>query len=592
MHVTPYAYQTVAIKAAIKGLRGRHKRALVVLATGLGKTLTVAFITKKIRPQKVLFLVHNNFILKHAIDEFRLVFDEKTKMATYNGMSRNGASDADIVFATWQTMGKNLKHWDKDYFDLVIVDEAHHSEADTYRPVVNYFTGPKLGITATPDRQDDSDIRDVFGPEVINISLEEAIARGWLPRIEYHVITDESLDDKALQQIAQEIHGSKKRFTMAEVNRRIFIKKRDAEIARIINGYTEKAIVFCASITHAEGLHASLELASTFHSKKGKTPEETWNKNQAILQALKNGLVRRVCAVNAFNEDVNVPSVGLVAFCRVTGAPTIFRQQLGRGLRPGKDKLIVLDFVGNLERIQLVLEMMNRVSDLHEKFTPRGEIEREGYVRQKFEVSGRGFEFTFSDKIVDLLKVLEHCEREFYATWQEASEATIRLGIAAAKDYYGNYKKDPCLHSAPDLYYEEFPGWGVFLGNGRSVRSSGEIYSTCAQASKAAKSLGIKSASEYARRYKEDPQLPSAPAQRYNNFSSWGKFLKTGNVNRKNSLLYKTWQEASKSARSLGISSSDAYVSGAYRKDPRLPSHPHVKYKDFPGWSKFLSKEE
>lgn len=111
MQVTPRIYQEVAVKAAIKGLRSRQKRALVVLATGLGKTLTVAFIAKKMCSKKVLFLVHNNFILKHAIDEFRLVFDEKTKMAIYNGMSKNGAKEADIVFATWQTMGKNLEAW-------------------------------------------------------------------------------------------------------------------------------------------------------------------------------------------------------------------------------------------------------------------------------------------------------------------------------------------------------------------------------------------------------------------------------------------------------------------------------------------------
>ena len=64
-----------------------------------------------------------------------------------------------------------------------------------------------------------------------------------------------------------------------------------------------------------------------------------------------------------------MPTIGLVAFCRVTGVLTVFRQQLGRGLRPGKEKLIVLDFVGNLERIQLVLEMMNKIADLHEKYS-------------------------------------------------------------------------------------------------------------------------------------------------------------------------------------------------------------------------------
>ncbi len=79
MQITPRVYQKAAVKAALKGLRGRFMRALVVLATGLGKTFTAAFIAKELRAKRVLFLVHNNFILKHAIDEFRLIFPQKTK---------------------------------------------------------------------------------------------------------------------------------------------------------------------------------------------------------------------------------------------------------------------------------------------------------------------------------------------------------------------------------------------------------------------------------------------------------------------------------------------------------------------------------
>jgi superfamily II DNA or RNA helicase len=409
---TPYPYQRIAVKAAVYALN-TMMRALVVMATGLGKTFTAAFIAKEVQAKKILFLVHNNFILKHALGEFRQVFGQETKMAICNGMSQHGVHEADIVFATWQTMSKKLKQWKRNHFDLVIVDEAHHSEADTYRPVMEYFTGPKLGITATPDRSDGADICDTFGPAVVNITLEEAIAQNWLPRIEYHVVTDESLDEHALQRIAAEIREGKKRFTMAEVNRRIFIKKRDKEIARIINGYNEKAVVFCANIPHANRMARSLDLGTTFHSKKGKSQSDSWDKNQQALDDLKNGVVRRVTAINAFNEGVNVPSVGLVAFCRVTGSLTIFRQQLGRGLRPGKDKLIVLDFVGNLERIQLVQEMMNKVADHHERLISKEERDREGYNRKPFEVSGAGFEFTFSNSIVDLMKVLEKVGRSY-----------------------------------------------------------------------------------------------------------------------------------------------------------------------------------
>lgn len=576
MAITPRPYQSLAVKAALKGLRGRQKRALVVLATGLGKTFTAAFVTKAFRPKRALFIVHNNHILKHAVDEFRQVFNERTKMAIFNGMSKNGAHEADMVFATWQTMNGNLKSWKRNHFDLVIVDEAHHTEASTYRPVVDYFVGARLGITATPDRADEADIRVVFGPEVINITLEEAIARGWLPRVEYHVVTDESLDEDALQTIAMEIREGKKRFTMAEVNRRIFIRKREKEIARIIDGYNEKSVVFCANIKHAERMTNSLKLSATFHSEVAGTQKATWDQNQETLKALKNGTIRRVCAVNAFNEGVNVPSVGLVAFCRVTGSLTIFRQQLGRGLRPGKDKLIVLDFVGNLERIQLVLQMMNKISDLHEHYTDQRERDREGYERSNFEVSGRGFEFTFSDRVVDLMKVLEHCEAEFYPTWQEAMEAVCRLKIRNQQQYVRTYKADSHLPSNPDQHYSDFPGWRFFLGRDYS-------YINWQQASIALQRLGIKSYEEYTKRYKEDLRLPSAPKRRYDNFPGWVKFLGK-------SEKYSSWQQASRAAVCLKISSVRDYKQKS-RKDSQLPKDPYSYYPNFPGWKVFLGKK-
>ncbi len=588
MKIIPRAYQAKATIAGVKALRSPDKRALVVLATGLGKTFTAAFIIKKLRPTKTLFLVHNNHILKHAFDEFRLVLGENINMVTYNGMSKKGSKTADIVFATWQTMGVHLEEWKRNSFDLIIVDEAHHSEADTYRPIINYFTGAKLGITATPDREDKADIRSIFGPEVINVTLEEAIARGWLPRIEYHVITDESLDDEALQKITAEIRESKRRFTMAEVNRRVFIRKREKEVARIINGYSEKAVVFCPSTTYADRMAKWLELGESFHSKKGRSQKDTWDKNQATLINLKNGLIRRVTAVNAFNEGVNVPSVGLIAFCRVTGVLTIFRQQLGRGLRPGKDVLIVLDFVGNLERIQLILEIMNKISDLHEKFTPKEEIEREAYVRQKFEVSGKGFEFTFSDRVKDLMKVLEHCERDFYPTWQEAASAARSLGIDSVNCYEVGYKKDPRLPSNPNVVYEDFPGYGIFLGTGNSpARSRDEIYLTYRQAGAAAIKLGIKSRQQYYREYKKDSSLPSSPEKFYSDFVSWGDFLRTGRVRGVKALFYKSWKGASKAACELGILSSSQYRS-VRKRDKKLPGFPEGFYADFPGWGVFL----
>ena len=511
MQVTPRIYQKAAVKAALTGLRARLKRALVVLATGLGKTLTAALIGKEFRAKRILFLVHNNFILKHAIDEFHLVFDEETVMVTYNGMSKkNGAKHADIVFATWQTMGNNLKRWKKNHFNLIVVDEAHHTEAVTYAPTVRYFIAPKVGFTATWEREDDADIRDVFGPPVIEITLEEAIAKEWLPPIEYHLVMDESLDDGVLQKIVREIREEHKRFTMAEVNRRLFIKKRDEEIARIIGDYTEKAVVFCASIPHAERMAKTLPVASAFHSKK--SPDA----RRKILSHLRDGTLRQVTAVDAFNEGVDVPSIGLVAFGRVTSSRRIFLQQLGRGLRPGKDKLIVLDFVGNLERIQMVLQMVDKIKG----FSGNGNKNGGRIVQTPFEVSGAGFEFTFSNQIVDLMEVLNNCQAEFYETWQEASEASIRLGFKIRDQYAKGYRQDPKLPSGPFNVYPDFPGWDVFLG-----RKMKEYYGTWQEASKAIAQYRSKTKRQYQNDRKNDPKLTSCPNEYYTNFPGWDVFL-------------------------------------------------------------------
>ena len=578
MKIVPRPAQVLAIKAGLPALKGAEKRALVVMATGLGKTLTAALITKKYRLKKILFLAHSNFILEHAMGEFRKVFTTRElSVALYNGMSKNGANEADMVFATWQTMGGHLDEWASDYFDLVIVDEAHHEGAETYRPVAQYFTGPKLGITATYERGDDIDICETFGEPVINITLEEAIARGWLPRIEYHVVTDQSLNEETLQVILREIREAKKRFTMAEVDRRLFIKKREAEIARIIDERPEKTILFCRDIKHANRMSKMLSMSDTFHSQKGKGGKDSLRHNLAVLESLRQGTTQKVCAVNAFNEGVDVPSVELVTFCRATSSVIIFRQQLGRGLRQGKEKLVVLDFVGNLERIRLIQDMMNRVADLHEEFTSQDERTREVYTREPFEVSGAGFEFTFSDEIVDLMEVLKHCERDFYPTWQEAAKAAITLGITSLVTYRKQYRDDEKLPSAPDVTYPEFPGWVTFLGGTKK-----DFYPTWQEASKATIKLGIRTTKQYSGVYKKDSCLSASPHVTYLDFPGWTMFL--GGTDKD---FYPTWQEASEAAVALGITARTTYKQ-RYKEDNKLPSNPNQFYPEFPGWKVFL----
>ncbi len=222
---------------------------------------------------------------------------------------------------------------------------------------------------------------------------------------------------------------------------------------------------------------------------------------------------------------------------------------------------------------------MNKVSDLHEQYTPRDEIEREGYVRQKFEVSGKGFEFTFSDKVVDLMKVLQHCERQFYPTWQEASGVAAKLGIRTKEEYYRRYMEDERLPSSPSSMYSDFPDWSMFLRG--EMRKN--YYPTLDQARKSVQKLGIVSYPEYKRRFKEDSRLPSNPNREYRNFPGYRIFL---GVSKKK---YRTWQEASRAALKLGIDSLSEYRKRR-KEDLALPGDPNFTYSDFPGYRVFFGR--
>jgi hypothetical protein len=186
------------------------------------------------------------------------------------------------------------------------------------------------------------------------------------------------------------------------------------------------------------------------------------------------------------------------------------------------------------------------------------------------------------------MKVLEHCERELYPTWQEASEAAIELGISSAKQYPEVYRQDLRLPGAPHAFYSDFPGYPEFLGRERIRRNT--FYPIWQKASAAAKKMGITSRREYDKQYRSDSQLPSRPHKVYTNFPGWGEFLGTGKAMRAGDGVYPKMIQASRAAKALGFTKESEYKTG-YKKDPKLPSSPERKYDDFPGWPKFLGTE-
>lgn len=499
MKKTPRPYQLVARNKTVEALKA-SARALIVMATGLGKTLTAALASHLFGKSPLLFLAHNNDLLERAMKTFREVWGGELRYGLYNGHSKD-VEGYHLVFAMFQTMTNNLEAFKRDKFGIMIVDEAHHGHARTFKRTINHFTCPRIALTATPKRMDKKDIRELFGLPVVKIELEEAIAQAYLPPIEYHIITEDGLDEDRMSQLFREVLEEGKRISLREINRRIFIKARDEKIASIITSYNLPTVIFCRNTTHADNMHAVVKDSAIYHSKNSS------GENTKALTGFETGRIRYLIAVNAFNEGLHLQGVGLVVFLRETASETIFRQQLGRGLETGGNKLIVLDFVANIERIRQIKRLAERVAEYHERITSSEGRERENYVHDKFHISGKGFNFTFTQKIVDILRIVEQAEVELYSTWQEAGHASVKVGVTSSKNYYKLYHKDPLLPSNPSVFYADWPGWGPYLGTKR-VRGC-NFYSTAEAAKEAIRNLRIKNTAEYKKKRKKDPRLPA-----------------------------------------------------------------------------------
>ena len=400
----PFSYQNDCLDA-IEAVRNRGlKKALIVMASGLGKTVTMAFDAKRYRERqrggRVLFLCHNNDILYQAKTTFQAINGLNHTYGYYHGEEKH-LHHVDFLFASFQTMDFSRELFNPKEFSYVVVDESHHSQADTFRATIDYFT-PQflLGATATPDRLDLLDIRDIFGQEVYYLPLEEAMARGLVTPVDYRLLTDEIVKEAVLQ-IDKE--NKEKRVSLTELNRTIFIPRRDEEIAKIIARHTSeiadpRVIIFCTSIRHCEHLAQFIPDSFAIHSL---VPE----RERAVkLEMFRQGLISTILTVNAFNEGIDIPQANVVVFLRSTTSNAVFLQQLGRGLRKsdGKDKVIALDFVANCERIKMTNNLWRSVEDTALKYAKESGA-REATHPMTLDVHS----IEFIETIVPLLKLMD-----------------------------------------------------------------------------------------------------------------------------------------------------------------------------------------
>lgn len=351
-------YQAEAVRLFCESLRATGQ-GQVVLATGLGKTVvmaeTVATLLRDgaIKHGRVLVLAHTRPLVDQLIQAFwpqlpkwvathRLAEGEEPKF--WDG----------ITFATIQSVVGRVEHMPD--FGLVLVDEAHHIGAVSFQSALDLLRPQMVaGVTATPWRGDGFDIDTILGPALIKVGIDEGLRRGFLADVDYRLMAD-NLDWEFIQSV------SENRYSLAQLNKRLIIPTRDEEAARItVESFrAEKrraGIVYCPSGVHSTDFAAMLR---QYGVKAEAILHTTDPRERTVLLArFASGALDFVTTVDLFNEGVDVPDVDMLIFMRSTHSRRIFVQQLGRGLRisPGKDKVVVLDFVTDLRRVAEVVDL-------------------------------------------------------------------------------------------------------------------------------------------------------------------------------------------------------------------------------------------
>ena len=343
--LTPNVMQEDFLNNLRNLIKRGENRAILVSATGTGKTYASAFAVKDFRPKRFLFLVHREQIAKQSIKAYKNVFKDHHNFGLVSGNSKE--FDKSYVFATIQTMSKDLiyKSYAKDHFDYIIIDEVHKAGALSYQKIFQYFQ-PKfwLGMTASPERTDGFNIYDLFDNNIAHeIRLQEALEEDLLCPFHYFGISDVEFDDSTIDDDFAD-------FNLLASDRRVDYLIEKAEFYQY-SGERRKALVFCSRKREAQML--SEEFNKRGYASVVLTGDDSQEKRLEAIDRLTNDdnpdKIEFIFTVDIFNEGVDIPEINQVLLVRPTESPIIFIQQLGRGLRKFKNKeyVVILDFIGN-----------------------------------------------------------------------------------------------------------------------------------------------------------------------------------------------------------------------------------------------------
>jgi len=339
--ITLRPYQQEALDAINSFYDKGINRQLIVLPTGAGKTVIFSHLPKvKQNSLPMLVLAHRSELLIQAKEKISW---SNPHLDIQIEQGENVAGYSDVVVASVPTLGRaesqRILKYPKDYFKSIVVDEAHHAAAPTYRRILDYFQPDyTLGVTATPQRSDNTRLTEVFDEIVYYKTIQDLIEEGYLcPLVGYRIKTNTDISGVATHE------GD---YVISQLEDAIDNPERNAAIVAAYNNLVpgSKAIVFCAGVKHANNVAAS------FNSSKVKAEvvlgETEENLRKDILQRFKENRTTVIVNVGVLTEGFDEPSVQTIILARPTRSTLLYTQIVGRGTRlhEGKPHCTVLDF--------------------------------------------------------------------------------------------------------------------------------------------------------------------------------------------------------------------------------------------------------
>ena len=447
----PNSMQTHFIRNLKRLMEHRQQRALLVSATGTGKTLAAAFAVREFEPRTVLFLVHREQIARKALDSFRMVLGNSRTCGLLGGGLRQ--TGADCVFSTVQTLSRPavLDSFSADRFDWIIVDEVHRAAAATYQRIFRHFH-PRflLGMSATPARTDGQSIFELFDYNVAaDIGLRQALEEDLLCPFHYFALSGLEVSDTALE--------DETGFSLLTSDERV---RHILEQASYYGWSGDRVMGLMFVSTKAEARRLSEKLNARGLRTLALSGEDSQEAREKAIERLTGNdgpaALDYLITVDIFNEGVDIPEVNQVLLLRPTQSAIVFTQQLGRGLRksPGKEFVVVLDFIGLYKNNYLIPAALGECQtgnkDRLRRFVAQGTRELPGASTVYFDEVARRRIFASIDQAkMNSAKAL----REGFTLLMD------RLGhIPALTDYDPNHAMDPLLIFSNSAYpsYPDF----------------------------------------------------------------------------------------------------------------------------------------